>query len=68
VTLSPEDLANLAETYANERLNASNEEDTEAAEIMCELIRLAQLGAALSTNGGNPAYFDVGCGGANGSH
>lgn len=68
MTLSPEDLKDLAETYANERLNASNAEDAEAAEIMCELIRLAQVGQALGTTGGNSNYFDVGRGGANGSH
>ncbi len=77
MTLSPEDLNELAETYAHERLNASNQEDSEAAEIMCELIRLAQIGLnpplsvgdaeALALMGGgwsNSSHK----GGANGSH
>lgn len=68
MTLSPEDLEVMAEKFTQLRLNATNEEDAYQANLMCELIRLAQLGQALSSTGGNPGYFDIGCGGANGSH
>lgn len=72
MTLTAEDLKELAETYADARLNADTPEDKEVGELMCELIRLAQLGAALSTTGGaagiNTFSSTGGHGGANGSH
>jgi hypothetical protein len=47
MTLTAEDLATMAERFTQLRLNATNEEDAYQANLMCELIRLAQLGAAL---------------------
>jgi hypothetical protein len=50
VKLTAEDLGGLEEQYAQIRLNASNDEDRQLAEIMCELVRLAQVGHAVETS------------------